>query len=139
MPSRLTEPDHQLVWSRAIFVEEASKLLSRKERRDWTDRCQLLLEDAFVGGYSDGPAVAFRTVGEEANTLSGGFGDPWSSFRLQATSAKASRRIFTPEQKYLKDLMTRSDQLLEDSQPRRPYWRERKAGPADRSAITPSG
>lgn len=135
MRSRLTEPDHQLVWSRALFVEEASKLLNRKERKDWTERCQLLLEDAFVRGYSDGPAVAFKTVGEEANTLSGGFGDPWSSPRPRTNSATAPRQIFTPEQEYLKSLMTRADQLLEDSTPRRPYWRERKAGPASPSAI----
>jgi len=50
--TRLLEPDYQLVWPRVLFRAQASKLLNRRELRDWDDRCELLLDDAFVRGLS---------------------------------------------------------------------------------------
>ena len=55
MSARLAEPDYQLVWPRALFTAEAAKLLNRRELTDWNDRCELLLDDAFVRGYEGGP------------------------------------------------------------------------------------
>lgn len=52
--SRFTDADYQLLWPRSMFVQEASKLLNRRELSDWSDRCELLLEDAFIGGVDGG-------------------------------------------------------------------------------------
>ena|GEM_PF-4315665 len=43
------------MWLRGLFRAEATKLLNRRELMDWNDRCELLLDDAFVRGYEGGP------------------------------------------------------------------------------------
>lgn len=115
--ARLAEPDYQLVWPRVLFTAEAAKLLNRRELKDWNDRCELLLEDAFVSGYEGGPLSEFREVTQDV------VDDPWGS-----APTSTSRPMMTVWQQFLRDLMARADQLHEDSSHRRPYWRERRAG-----------
>jgi hypothetical protein len=115
MSARLAEPDYQLVWPRVLFTAEAAKLLNRRELKDWDDRCELLLDDAFVRGYEGGPLSEFRQVDDDPV-----IDDPWGPV--------APRTTMTAKQQFLRDLMASADQLREDSSHRRPYWRERKAG-----------
>jgi hypothetical protein len=100
-------------------VAEAAKLLNQRGTKDWDERCELLLEHAFVRGYEGGPVSEF---GEVAVASSGGsHGDPWGA-------ASEPRQQLTPREQFLRDLMRNADQLREDTSHRRPYWRERKAG-----------
>lgn len=41
--------DYQLAWPRQLFRSEATALVNNTRGRDWADRCELLLEDAFTG------------------------------------------------------------------------------------------
>jgi hypothetical protein len=116
--ARLAEPDYQLVWPRTLFVAEAAKLLNHRELKDWDDRCELLLEHAFVRGYEGGPLSEFREIALEG--FGSGHDDPWGT--------STSRPSMTARQQFLRDLMGKADQLREDSSHRRLYWRERKAG-----------
>ncbi|KPM51131.1 hypothetical protein ACG83_37605 [Frankia sp. R43] len=114
MIARFVEPDYQLVWPRALFVAESAGLLNKREMSDWNDRCELLLEDAFVRGYAGGPAVEFREVTEPGF----GFG----------SSDPRNGQIFTRKQLFLRELMVNADGLHEDPPLREPYWRERARG-----------
>jgi hypothetical protein len=116
--SRLAEPDYQLVWPRALFVAEAAKLLNQRGVKDWDERCELLLEHAFVRGYEGGPVSEFREI--EVAGFGGSHDDPWGT--------SAPRQPLTTREQFLRDLMGKADQLQEDTSHRRPYWRERKAG-----------
>lgn len=107
--SRLAEPDYQLVWPRALFVAEAAKLLNQRGVKDWDERCELLLEHAFVRGYQGGPLSEFCEIGL----------DSWAT-------TSAPRQPLTARQQFLRDLMAKANQLQEDSSRRRPYWRERR-------------
>jgi hypothetical protein len=60
--ARLAEPDYQLVMPRALFTAEAAKLLNQRGLSDWNERCELLLDDAFVRGYEGGPLSEFREI-----------------------------------------------------------------------------
>lgn len=99
-------------------MAEAAKLLNLRGEKDWDERCELLLDQAFVRGYEGGPASEFREVAVAG--LPGLHDDPWG--------APEPRQQFTARQQFLRDLMGNADQLQEDSSRRRPYWRERKAG-----------
>ncbi|WP_256790093.1 MULTISPECIES: hypothetical protein [Frankia] len=114
MTARFAEPDYQLVWPRALFVAESAELLNRRDMSDWNDRCELLLEDAFVHGYAGGPVVDFREVTEPGY----GFG----------SSGPRQGQIFTRKQLFLRELMVNAESLHEDPPPREPYWRERARG-----------
>lgn len=122
MDSRFRDADYQLRWPRSLFVEEAAHLLNDRGRREWHEACELLLEDAFVGGWNSGPLSDFREVEH----------DPWPSPRT------ASRSL-TAQERFLRDLMKNADKLLEDETQRRPYWSQRKAGtqpqPSDREST----
>lgn len=118
MSFRLAEPDYQLVWPRALFVSEAAKLLNQRGVKDWDERCELLLDHAFVRGYEGGPVSEFREI--EVAGFGGGHDDPWGT--------SAPRQSLTTREQFLRDLMGKADQLQEDTSHRRPYWRERKAG-----------
>ncbi|MBL7500968.1 hypothetical protein I6A84_02320 [Frankia sp. CNm7] len=115
MIARFAEPDYQLVWPRTLFKEEASRLLNKRQLTDWNDRCEFLLEDAFVRGYAGGPAVDFRELEEP------GYG--------YGSSAPRSAQALTRKQDFLRGLMTSAGELSEDPPPRVPYWRERMGGP----------
>jgi hypothetical protein len=116
--SRLAEPDYQLVWPRALFIVEAAKLFNQRGAKDWDERCELLLEHAFVRGYKGGPLSEFREIA--VVSFGGSHDDPWG--------ASAPRQSLTAREQFLRDLMGKADQLREDTSHRRPYWRERKAG-----------
>lgn len=118
MNARLAEPDYQLVWPRALFATEAAKLLNRCDLKDWDDRCELLLDDAFVRGYAGGPTSEFREIAGE-----GGFG---SSRQSESWEGGSPRPLLTVRQQFLRDLMSKADQLREDSSHRRPYWSARR-------------
>lgn len=129
---RLTQPEYQLVWPRALFAAEAAKLLNQRTSRDWDEQCELLLEHAFIGAYKGGPASVFREVTEEAV---GGFDDdPWATPATKSTNTY-SRTTLTAKQRYLRELLASADQLREEGMHRRPYWRERKAGHIARGPI----
>ncbi|MBB1158093.1 hypothetical protein [Amycolatopsis dendrobii] len=123
MNVRLAEPDYELVWPRALFKAEAAKLLNRRELGDWNDRCEVLLEDAFVRGYESGPLGEFREIPEIADA------DPWGA-------SGTSRSTLTAKQQFLRDLMGNADRLHEDDSHRRPYWRERMSGQRRNEAVT---
>jgi hypothetical protein len=116
--ARLAEPDYQLVMPRALFTAEAAKLLNQRGLSDWNERCELLLDDAFVRGYEGGPLSEFRKIA--VTGFGGGLDDPWGT--------SAPRSSMTANQQFLRDLMSKADQLREDASHRRPYWRERQAG-----------
>jgi hypothetical protein len=117
--TRYSDPDYRLAWPRSLFLDEAAKLLSRalnqRDQRDWNDRCELLLEQAFVSGYEGGPLAEFRAIPD--------IDDPWG------TPKWGTPKPATPKQNFLHDFLRKADQLSDDSSRRRPYWRERKAGP----------
>jgi hypothetical protein len=128
--ARLAEPDYQLVWPRALFKVEAARLLNHRELPDWNDRCELLLEDAFVRGYEGGPASEFRDVAEAGGDFADE--DPWSA-------AKRPRAAMTAKQQFLRGLMGNADLLHEDTSHRRPYWRERRARQRSEAVLDMSG
>lgn len=41
--------DYQLIWPRRLFQTETAALINNTRINDWADRCELLLEDAFLG------------------------------------------------------------------------------------------
>lgn len=96
--------DYQLAWPRRLFQTEAAALLSSYAKfKDWDDRCELLLEDAFVSSV---PRDDFRA--EEITLKS-------------RTSASADpRRVF------LVNLLRRESALREANTDRTPYWSERQ-------------
>lgn len=112
MRSRLTDTDYQLRWPRWLFVQEASSLLNRRELRDWDDRCELLLEDAFVGDASSGPRSEFHDLTDEPEAYA--WEHPWASNKLNS------------KHRFLRDLLQNADQLHEGTQRRRPYWSQRQ-------------
>ena len=118
MNNRLAEPDYQLVIPRAVFVAEAALLLTRRTAADWNDRCELLLDDAFIRGFDGGPLAEFRELPSVVT------GDPWAT-----DSRNEPSHLFTEKQLFLRELMDGADHLLEDPA-RRPYWRERH-GPSE--------
>lgn len=120
MGSRFNDADYQLRWPRWLFVQEASKLLNNRDRRNWDEVCEQLLEDAFVGGMSGGPMSEFRDV--QPVTLDGA---PWSA---AATTRAGTVRQLTEKQHFLRKLMQSADQLKEDSSHRKPYWSQRNNG-----------
>ncbi|MCP2323346.1 hypothetical protein HDA40_001853 [Hamadaea flava] len=123
--ARLTEPDYQLVWPRALFRAEAAKLLNQRGLKDWDDRCELLLEQAFLDGSQCGPVRDFRAAVDGQQT----FGE---DTRERPTARTTSLTI---RQQFLRDLLGNADILLELGQNRRPYWRERLAGQRQGGAL----
>jgi hypothetical protein len=116
MKSRFDDADYQLRWPRALFVAEAARLLNRRDQSGWNDACELLLEDAFVGGADGGPSVEIRELPNAAAT--------WDTTRW----TDPTRPSFSQEQQYLRMLMDSADLLREDASHRKPYWSERKSG-----------
>ena len=105
MRARLAEPDYQLVIPRALFTAEAAKLLNQRGLNDWNERCELLLDDAFIRGYEGGPLSEFREIAVTD--------DP--------REISVPRSSMTAKQQFLRDLMGKADQLREDASHRRPY------------------
>jgi hypothetical protein len=78
--------------------------------------CELLLEDAFVGGVDAGPSTDLGMIEPELPMSGDGrWGTP-----------PAPRKAFTPRQGFLRTLMASADKLREDFNPRKPYWSQRK-------------
>lgn len=104
--------DYTLRWPRDLFKREVSELLNRRGTlTDWNERCELLLEDAFV---SNVPRDDFQSV---AGTLSG-YGQGGSS---QLGSS----------QQFLVGILRRADNYKEVGN-RTPYWSERRASSTSR-------
>lgn len=112
--TRFDEADYQLLWPRALFVQESSRLLNKRDLDDWNQRCELLLEDAFVGGMSGGPLSEFQEIAVE---------HPWGTEPQKAVPSK-----LTSKQRFLRDLMQNAELLREDASHRKPYWSQRKNG-----------
>ncbi|MGW4826346.1 hypothetical protein ACWEOG_02100 [Amycolatopsis japonica] len=113
--ARLAEPDYQLVWPRDLFKAEAARLLNHRDAAGWDDRCELLLEDAFVSGYRGGPLSEFQEVDQHDGT------HPWVTWR-------PSNPQMTARQRFLREILGNADALREDLTHRRPYWRQRRDG-----------
>ncbi|USX55631.1 hypothetical protein [Lentzea sp. HUAS12] len=113
MNTRFADPDYQLLWPRDLFARAATSLINRRELEDWDERCELLLEDAFVGGFG-GPVTEFREI-------SAGI-DKWGN-RPAGTAPHLTLR-----QNFLLGLVRSADQLREDNSQRRQYWSRRKTG-----------
>ena len=59
--------DYQLIWPRRLFQAETAALVNNTKIDDWADRCELLLEDAFLGSA---PRDDFRAIpGQEHDFL----------------------------------------------------------------------
>jgi hypothetical protein len=69
--------DYQLAWPRQLFQREAALLTSYRKLKDWDDRCELLLEDAFVSGVPRDDFLA-----EEVTLKSPPSADPRRSFLI---------------------------------------------------------
>lgn len=121
MRSRLTDTDYQLRWPRGLFAQEASDLLNRRQLRDWDDRCELLLVDAFVGGADSGPFADFRTIvdGDGIHDFERTHDNPFEH---------PPSNTLNERHRFLQNLLRRADQLHEASQHRRPYWSQRQRG-----------
>lgn len=122
MSSRFADPDYQLIWPRALFVAECAKLLNRRNLTDWDDRCEILLDHAFIGDHEGGPVSEFREVVEF----------PWDTL-----SRADPQPTLTAKQTFLLNLMRNAENLQEDASHRRPYWRERKAGQRGSVVLDP--
>jgi hypothetical protein len=110
---RLAEPDYQLVVPGALFTASAVKLLNQWGLSDGGERCELLLDDAFVRGYEGGPLSEFRQIAVADS--------PWGT--------SASHSSMTAKHQFLwGDLLGKGDQLQEDASHCRRYWRERETG-----------
>jgi len=110
--------DFELTWPRELFVDEAQAMLLDNRSKDWAERCELLLDDAFSGSA---PSDLFR------NAVSGfgsGWDDPWST----APAAPAVPAQLTQRQ-VLQELADQACQLKEAGT-RAPYWLERRKGAA---------
>ncbi|MCR3721888.1 MULTISPECIES: hypothetical protein [Prauserella salsuginis group] len=121
MRSHFTDTDYQLRWPRWLFVQEASSLLNRRQLHDWDDRCELLLEDAFVGDASSGPRSEFRDLADEPTA------DTWSP------SYRDSNKL-NNKHRFLRDLLQNAEHLHEGPQHRRAYWSQRQHGTPARLA-----
>lgn len=104
--------DFVLRWPRLLFKAETADLLNRRQDlRDWSERCELLLEDVFT---TTTPLEEFQRLREASGT--GGWGQPAPNpFALNQ------------EQKWLADLLARADSLQYVGF-RRPYYTERLGG-----------
>jgi hypothetical protein len=49
VPSAGTGADYRLAWPRLLFQNETAALVNNTKLDDWVGRCELLLEDAFIG------------------------------------------------------------------------------------------
>jgi hypothetical protein len=59
--------DYQLIWPRQLFQTETAALVNNTRINDWAGRCELLLEDAFLG---IAPRDDFRAIpGQEHDFL----------------------------------------------------------------------
>lgn len=114
--TRFDDADYQLRWPRTLFVAEAARLLNQRDESGWDEACELLLEDAFVGGADGGPSNEFRAVRSKSVGMRG---DPWSQTSL--------RGGLTAEQDFLRILMTSANRMREESAHRKPYWSQRKS------------
>jgi hypothetical protein len=92
--------DYQLIWPRLLFQTEAAALLNNYNKLDdWDGRCELLLEDAFVG---EAPRDDFLAL-------------------------EYSRKDPIDHRKsFLVSLLRRAPFLTEAAVGRAPYWSERK-------------
>ena len=105
--------DYVLRWPRELFKTEIAALVNQRGRgQDWSARCGLTLEDAFVDTT---PRDAFTAVGRAVTD------DPWAS------PATPSRAGLDPGQDFLVKLLRRADRLREVGM-RAPYYSERRAG-----------
>lgn len=129
--SRFDDADYQLRWPRWLFVQEASRLLNSRGKVNWDEDCELLLEDAFVGGMDGGPPREFR---EMQPAVTDG---PWAP--TAATRSDGATGVLTEKQDFLRRLMQGADRLKEGSSHRKPYWSQRKIGvlaqPARQAAV----
>lgn len=106
--------DYVLRWPRDLFKRESAELLnSRASTSDWNDRCELLLEDAFISAV---PRDDFRGV----SSTGGG----WPS-----TSQVG------PAHQYLVGLLRRADNFKEVGR-RTPYWSQRRTGSTPEAITT---
>jgi hypothetical protein len=102
--------DFVLRWPRSLFKAEAADLLNRwQDVRDWSERCEQFLEDVFT---TTTPLEEFHRLHEASGER--GWGQP-------APNPFAG---LTPEQKWLRDLLSRADSLQYLGF-RRPYYTER--------------
>jgi hypothetical protein len=94
--------DYQLAWPRQLFQREAAALLtSYSKLKDWDDRCELLLEDAFVSGV------------------------PRDDFLAEEVTLKTPPST-DPRRSFLIDLLRRAPLLKQAATGRTPYWSERQ-------------
>lgn len=111
-----TSGDFELVWPRDLFRAELANLINAQAKlKDWVERVELLLEDAFMSGVPRDMFTA--TVGDT---------DPWAP---DAKSDPEARKTF------LINLLRQVDKLRSPSE-RAPYWSERRSAPVVRGAIS---
>ncbi len=109
-----TSSDYVLRWPRDLFKRETAELLnSRASTSDWNDRCELLLEDAFISAV---PRDDFKRV---AST-----GPSWTS----------SSQVGAAHQ-FLVGLLRRADKFSEAGR-RTPYWSQRHTGSTPEAVTT---
>ncbi|MFC7489363.1 MULTISPECIES: hypothetical protein [unclassified Knoellia] len=106
------DEDFVLRWPRALFKAQTADLLNRRQDlSDWSERCELLLEDVFT---TTTPLEEFQRLREASRT--GEWGEP-----------APNPFVLTPEQKWLADLLARADSIQYVGF-RRPYYTERLGG-----------
>jgi hypothetical protein len=108
------------LWPRALFRTEATKLLNRRSLRDWNERCEALLDDAFVHGYQGGPRSEFCELPD-------GYPDGLRRLPTDTTT-------LTTKQRFLRHLVENAEFLSEEVI-HRPYWRERTSGKSTSTVL----
>lgn len=111
------EPDYQLTWPKPVFLTEAETVLQRAVHSGQPDEMELLLSEAFAG---DAAADRFRAGDMSTRRLR-------SSIILDVEGATGSQ--------FFEALVEEGDRLREQTE-RRPYYRERTAGPAPQSPLS---
>jgi len=115
--------DYVLRWPRELFKTEVAALVNQRARgQAWSDRCELLLEDAFVDST---PRDEFLTADRAVSDA------PW------VTPGQPRRTVLDPGQEYLVGLLRRADRLTEVGM-RTPYYSQRRAGGTTSTMTLPA-
>ena len=112
------DEDYTLRWPPTLLKRELSQELNHRAAKGWGDRCELLLEQAFV---SHRAVDDFRALQPEP-------ADPWGP-----TTASTTQRL-TDQQRWLQQLLGRADSLPTIATPRQ-YFSQRSASTTPARSI----
>lgn len=110
-PAQRQDEDYTLRWPPTLLKRELSRELNHRTVKDWGERCELLLEQAFVSRRA---VDDFRAHQPEP-------ADPWGRSMVSAAPR------LTDQQRWLQQLLSRVDTLPTITTTARPYFSQRHA------------